>query len=982
MDGPLIRVRRPVRRGIGLLLAVALFATACTPDPDGPTAAPDQSTTAAPADQQTSVGQDDAPEESATTEAGSEPAEVRDFAAPEVDDTPIEVASDIRVGVLDNGLTYYVQSNDSPGSSVSMRLAVDAGAIDENPVGTGAAHFLEHMMFNGTEKYPGNTLDAALRAIGAEIGPDFNAYTNATETVYQIEVADSANNVSTAFDVLAQWASAALITEEEVAAETPVIREEIRIRDETGDGLIGLAFENAYYAATPYEGIDVSGDAASVEALTAADLRAFYDTWYRPDNMAVIAVGDRSLDDLEDEIIEKFAGLEARGEIVEAPETSNFALRQDPYIETVIEPSFGDSYVSIDIPVRSWDSGTVGGRELELIENALGRMINNRLSEGVASGRIDLKRAGGGHFTWNRDLAFLGFNVDADDLVSGTEALMTELRASVQNPFTEAELARAVSALTARADQQLAQFGSVQDGDLANGLVAHFLSGADLSSVDDSHQMTIETLEGLDIDRVNEHYGWMMTGAAPIILVVGPDAERVGTVAEHLEALELASVAELDAFDDSIEEIEELLAEPEPIEEDRQRNLEVSNGFELEFDNGMRVLFQHSAISEGQVLLVSESPGGRIELSNADGAVAASAVAAVSTSGLGPWEPIQMRRYLADRDVSLTPYVADFSEGFSGSAATSDLETLFEMLHLSVIEPRVDEVPFAQELERARDRVERGLLDSATAASIALSDARTGGGALVAAPTNAQLDSLTEADAQRIYQDRFSSLDEHVIVIVGDVDEDVVIDLARTYIATLPDPRTDDPELPALPDSVGARLEAGSGTASGSYRLLYVADFDNDDIETRVLAEVAERILDDRLFTVIREELGASYGGRAAIDFSDPGGHFELLVSVDGDPGRIDEIADTITDEIEILRSGGLTNNDFNEAIAILDAEFGFINNAFIIESLFDEASGEEIINRRDQRRALDSISADDVMEFLSSTIGSASVIDIRNTPS
>ena len=969
-----------------------LIATACTSGPasqsaDGASDTADTTDTAGPAETAETVDNDSTNTDTSSggSESGSIGGSLGPFSAPDPDPTPLEVSDDIRIGVLDNGLTYYVQSNDSPGSSVALRLAVGSGALDENPIGTGAAHFLEHMMFNGTEKYPGNTLDAALRAIGAEIGPDFNAFTNATETVYQIEVADQADNVDVAFDVLAEWASAATITEQAVLDEALVVREELRVRDETGEGIIGVEFEVAYQEGTPYEGVNVSGTADTVNALTHVELREFYDTWYRPDNMAVIAVGDRSLDDLEDEIIERFADMTARGESPQSIDSPDVALRNEPFVKTVVEPSFGSSYISVDIPVRTWDPGTRGGSELRLIERTLGVMINNRLSEGVESGRIDLLRAGGGYFQWNRDLAFMGFNVDATDFEAGTEALMTELRASVANPFTQSELDRAADTMRSLQDQRLAQFGTTQDRDFADQLVSHYLAGGDLESIDDSYDRAIDTLDSLDLDAVNEHYGWMMTSSEPIVLIVGPNGERVGDVDNHIAAIDRAAAASIDAFADDVEEIDELFDEtPAPVDEIERLDLDANNGFELVFENGVRVLFSPSSISENTVSFVSESPGGRSVLSTSNGPIAPTAIAAVSASGVGPWDPTQIRRYLADRDVSLSPYIADFSEGFSGSAATTDLETLFELVHLSIVEPRVDPVPFRQQLEFARDSVDRVGLDSGTAAAVALADARTGGGALAASPTTGQLDDLTEADALRIYDDRFSSLDDHVVVIVGDTDEDTVVDLARTYLGSLPAATTtDDPQQPDLPGEVSERLSVGSGTSGGSYRLLYAAESVDSSVSAQVVAEVTQRILNDRLFTVIREELGATYGGSARIEFSDPGEGIELLVSVDGDPSRIDEIADTVRAELDLLRDGSISNEDFTEAVAVVDAEYGFINNGFIIQSLFDEAHlpGDEVIDRTRQVRALEQVTRADITDFVFSVTETASIIDVRNIP-
>ena len=971
-----MRSRSSRPRWVIFLFVLALVAAACTSD---------QSATADEADTPNdaeSTESDPNNEPSDDDEALTTANAAGDFVAPDPDLSRIDFDDDIRMGVLDNGLTYFVRSNNSPGGSVSLRLAVNAGGLHEDPIGTGVAHFLEHMMFNGTEQFPGASLDAALRSIGAEIGPDFNAFTSDNVTVYQLQVADQGDNVSVAFDVLSEWASAALIEPDAVADEAPVVREELRLRDESGGGIIGVAFDDAYYLDTPYEGTNVSGTVDSVNAITADDLRTFYDTWYRPDNMAVVAVGDRSLDDLEDEIIDRFADLTARGEIVPQPEVGAFELRSDPLVDVVIEPSFADSFISVDIPVRSWDQSTVGGNELFLTEIALSIAVDNRLREGVDTGRLDLRRAGGGWFPRNNDLAYIGFNLDADDLVTGTETFMTELQGTLQNPFSASEIERAVTALIASEEQRLEQFESTQDNDFADEMVFAFLDGGDLSNVEDSVDRNIDFLEGLTAATANNHWGWMLTSSAPIVLVVGPDAERVGDPADHIAAVEAASQAIVAAVDDDIAEIDVLVEEPDEVEEIESNDL--ANGdIELVFANGHRVLFADSMISEGQITLTSESPGGVSVLSTNDGPVAPTALAAVSASGVAEWSPTQLRRYLSDLDARVSPTVRDFTEGFVGSSSTEDAETMFQLLHLAITNPRIDEVPFSQQIEAARDFVEQVGLDSETAASVAATNARTGGGNFAAAPTSEQLDALTIEDAQRIYDDRFSSLDDHVIVVVGDIDEDDLVDLARRWIGTLPAATgSDSPEPFPEVGNESVELSVGSGTSGGSFVLIATSEGEAT-VENLMLADVTSRILDDRIFTVIREELGASYGGFSFSRFVEPGDDVDLVVNIDGDPGRIDEIADTVDAELQAVAGGDISSADFDEAIAVIEAELGFINNGFIADSLFDEASDNSgpLLNRQNQRNALQSISVADVSAFVDDILTSGQRVDVRNVP-
>jgi len=950
-------VRTPRSRStLAIVIALALLAGACASDSDPPQSADTTSTTVEADDQD--------PTSTTVLEIGE----------------PAPPQHDIRIGVLDNGLTYYVQSNDSPGGSVSMRLVVDAGAVQEEPIGTGVAHFLEHMMFNGTERYPGNTLEDVLREIGSPIGADSNAFTSQTETVYQLTVQDTGDRVDIAMGILREWAGNALIDPIEVAAEAPVVREEIR-SDESGQGIIGVEFEQAYALATPFEGVNVSGTATSINATTPEELRAFYETWYVPENMAVVVVGDRNIDALEFLVVERFSDLDGRQTGSAQPVLSDYELPQDPYVAVIIEPSFGDSFVSVDIPLKAWDSNTRGGQELQLTEVLLGLMIDDRLSEGVDTGRLDLRRGGGGRFRWNRYQPFIGFNVDADNLESGTEVLMTELTGSLQNPFTEAELSRAVDIYRSIVEQRLAEIGSVQDRDLADVLVGHFLGGADIQAIDESVAMNLDILDSLEIEAANNHWGWMLTGGAPLVIAVGPDAERVGEVDDYVRAVERARTANVAGFDDDFVPIDVLVDPPESVEEIDTNGLSANSGLELVFGNGMRVLFSNSTISDGQVSVVSRSPGGADELSAPDALLASVALNSVAASGVGPWSRVQLRRFLSDLDVSGAPYIDTSVEGFSGGASTQDLEVLFQLFYLLATEPQVDPVAFAQQVEFARDATTESGLDGSRAATLALVSARLGVDSVL--PSIADLDAFTADDALEIYSDRFTRLDDQVVVVVGDVDEETVVDLARRYIGSLPTPAADqEPEGRPGPGVVEQRLDVGSGTASGAFRLMTLGQV-NESVSNRVLAQLTESILNDRLFTVIREELGATYQGFASITFDDPGDLAALFISADGDPARIDEIADAVFVELSTIRDGGLTSADFSEAVTILESRYNFINNGFIIESLFDESDsrGRGVIGRGVQLEELAKITPGDVADFVEVLFSTDNRIDIRNIP-
>ena len=225
----------------------------------------------------------------------------------QIDPETLPIDSAVRVGTLDNGFTFYLRSNDRPGKSVTLRLVVRAGSANESEPGQGYAHFLEHVVFEGTEAYTAESLNSTIRSLGAELGPDTNAYVGYDQTVFELTVAaDPRENIGTALHVFSQMAHAATIDPEGVVAERGVVLDELRFRVSDSYGYVGSKFDRIYTEGTPYEGRWPGGTFESVEATTAADLRAFYETWYVPSNMAIVAVGDVPLDELQALVEEHF----------------------------------------------------------------------------------------------------------------------------------------------------------------------------------------------------------------------------------------------------------------------------------------------------------------------------------------------------------------------------------------------------------------------------------------------------------------------------------------------------------------------------------------------------------------------------------------------------------------------------------------------------------------------------------------------------
>ena len=265
-------------------------------------------------------------------------------------DGAIRVDPDVRLVTLVNGLTVYLRKNDRPGNSAEMRLVVNAGSGQEDRDQAGTAHFLEHMMFNGTTQFPENEMIATLRGFGMQFGADVNAYTSYDETVYSLSVpTDGAGNVGTGLDILREWLSTVTLDPAQVTSEKGVVLDEWRQRDQSIDGRVEKAVESNLLDGSDYEGRQPIGDDTAINAMTPELLRRFYDTWYRPNNAAVIVVGDIDVDVIEGEIRDRFETLTARGE---SPVRSDpqLADTDQPVVTVVLDPDATTAAVGIALP--------------------------------------------------------------------------------------------------------------------------------------------------------------------------------------------------------------------------------------------------------------------------------------------------------------------------------------------------------------------------------------------------------------------------------------------------------------------------------------------------------------------------------------------------------------------------------------------------------------------------------------------------------
>jgi zinc protease len=904
----------------------------------------------------------------------------------------------IVIGELDNGLRYFIRDNDSPGRRVEMRLAVNAGSVLEDTTQTGGAHFLEHMLFNGTEEFPENELIAVLRSFGAGFGADINAYTSFDETVYQLTMpTDDPNVVDTGLDVLEQWLSAATIDQAQVEAERGVVLDEWRGSEASSTGRIFDALEALFLTGSPYEGKDPIGTDAAITATNAEPLRAYYDDWYRPDNTAVVVVGDIDIATIEAGIAERFGPIVSRGASPDRPE---FTVEPVNTTQVLIlaDPDVAEGFAQVTLPLAFVDAESVESEyQNSVLDSMAFDMIATRLGNDALRGEapFDDARVGSSGFVRSLDAPEIIVSADGDALEASTQAVFDEYERVRRFGFSQAEVNRVVDSYRSSAQSNYDGRESRQDADFADEYVRHVLTNEPIPTADAQFDFTNAVLDRVTPETVAYRFVQRLADASPHVLVVVP-ANEAGDLADEatfLAQADATSSRDLSPRPDDAGIDGDLMVAPDPIEggvSERLSLVGMDNFVDpvvLEFDNGVRVLLNTSTIVEGQIFLEARSPGGLAVLADADVPAGEAAPTVVGRSGLATYGPVELDDFLSDQDVRLRASIGTFTEGFFGSSATSDIETLMQLIHLSMTQPRVNPVALEQYLDDELAIASDPSIDPGYAEYVALLGARYDDQRFLP-PTVESLNSVTADDIDRVYRDRFSDASDFSFSFSGDFDLSEVIELSRRYLATLPSTgrvETVDYAEPAPPAGVVVEQVAAGDGAQGSLALLFTAPATADRRDD-VVAAILQEVVTSRLTDVVREELGDSYSPFASVRIGRGGSPYVgTYISNTTAPELLDEVAAAVIEQLDDLRRVGPTTAEFQAARENIRQQLDLFSNEQVndeVLSVFTDPAGNASFDEfLDERGWVDDITASDIRDAVARWLPADQYIEVRVLP-
>ena len=835
--------------------------------------------------------------------------------------SPLPMDPNVTVGELENGLRYYIRQNSQPENRAELRLVVNAGSVLEDDTQLGLAHLTEHMAFNGTENFEKQELVDYLESIGMAFGPSINAYTSFDETVYMLQVpTEDPATVATGFQILEDWAHLVSFEPEEIDKERGVVIEEWRLGRGAGariqDQQFPILFADSRYA----ERLPI-GNVELLQSFPHEELIRFYDTWYRADLMAVVAVGDFDPEEIEELIQTHFNRLPVPVTPLDRP-YFDIPDHAETYYAIASDPEATGSQVGVLALQNPREMRTVGGYREALVDVLVSGMMNNRLLELTQQADPPFVAAFSGHgeFVRAKSAFQILALVQEDGHARGLEALFVEAERAARHGFTEGELERQKLDLVRELEQTFNDRENQESLQFASEYISHFLQGNAIPGIEFEYMAAQALMETIDLDLVNETAQANLEQANRVVLADAIDKPGLATPSQADLEQVLAGVTSMDIEPYVDATLNEPLV-PEPPEPGSIVSESVIDELDMTIwtlSNGVTVWLKPTDFKEDEIAMQATSPGGWSNSSLEDHQSAAIAAGLVQQGGVGAFSAIDLQKALAGKAVQVSPSIGQNTEGMSGSASPQDLEIMLQLVWLYFTAPREDETAFQAFMAQGRAVLENLGSNPMTAFSDTFSVTMAQGHPRSRPLSLSVLNEIDLETGVDFYRERFADASDFTFVFVGAIDLDIMRPLAEQYLGSLPRvERTDGPlDLDMDPPDAHIEKTVRAGVEPQSQTIMaFTGPFDYT-AQNRVGMRVMAQALELRLRETMREDLGGTYGVGVTGGYEQiPEERYTVTVAFGSDPLRAEELRGVVFEELRKLQVEGPTQEDVDKAV-------------------------------------------------------------------
>lgn len=710
---------------------------------------------------------------------------------------PIPVDNAVRIGKLPNGLTYYIRHNDYPEHRVNFYIAQRVGSIQEEESQRGLAHFLEHMAFNGSDNYPGDKLLEYMRSIGVEFGRDLNAYTSIAETVYNIDNVPSKNiaALDSCLLVLKDWSNGLTLATEEIDKERGVIENEWRLRSSPMQRMMERNLETIYPGSKYGRRMPI-GTMEVVKNFKPEVLRQYYHKWYRPDNQAIIVVGDIDVDRTEQKIKEMFSGIKlapnAAPVVAEPVPDNNEAII---VVDKDKEQQFNIVQIMFkhdDVPDSMKTSLAYMVQQYAL--NLSLQMLNARLAEVGQNPECPYLQAyvsdGDYIYAKSKDAFAVVCIPKPGQTEAAISAAVREVMRATMFGFTPTEFVRAKSEYMSQLEKVYTNRNKRENGVYCELYTRNFIDNEPIPSIEDEYAIMQQISPMIPVEAINEVMKELVSVTDTNLVVMSFNTEKEGTVyptAESIKkAIDTVHGEKLTAWVDNVKQ-EPLIAKmPAKGKITGEKENKTLGYKELTLSNGARVLLKKTDFKDDEVIIDATSKGGSSLLGDEDIVNAKVFDMAIGASGLGNFSKTELEKALAGKQANANLQLFNLHEGLSGSSTPKDLETLFQLTYLYFTDVRKDEKSFAQLMTTLETMLKNQALSPDAAFSDSLMSTLYCHNPRYA---TLKLEDLKKVNYDRILQiakERTADAGDFTFTIVGNFDEATIRPLIEQYIASLP----------------------------------------------------------------------------------------------------------------------------------------------------------------------------------------------------
>jgi len=810
----------------------------------------------------------------------------------------------VKIGKLDNGLTYYIRENSYPKDRVEFRLAVNAGSNQENDEQQGLAHFTEHMAFNGIEGFPGNSVVDHLRSKGVVFGADLNAYTSFDETVYMIPMpTDDPGNIDLGLKILRGWAAGLLYDNKEIDEERGVIIEEYRLGLGADDRMRKeywpvLMKDSRYADRMPIGKLDI------LQTFDYQVIKDFYKDWYRPDLQAVIVVGDINAAEVEAKIKTMFGNIPAK-QNPRKKEIYGIGSNKEPLVAVCTDKEATGSEVMLIRKHKHAPMKTVGDFRQQLCIDLYNTMYDARLEEMVQDPKCPFLHAGAGYgdFIGNTDAYAAQAMAKENRIPDALRVLMQEDYRVLKYGFLQTELNRAKEELLENYERAAKEVDKTESAKFASQYINNFLRQDPIPGAKRENTYAKKLIEGITLEEVNALAKNWVTEDNMVAIITAPEKEdvKVPTKDEVLSILKDKSLANVKPYVDTYKDQE--IVEKETLTPGKIVSIEKLDAVGAEkwtLSNGITIYLKKTDYKNDEILFNASSKGGKTLYPVKDLASADFAADIIDRGGIASLDYNSLMKKMKGKNVGVSPNISLLSEEFSGSSTPKDLEFFFQYLNAFFTNPRIDENAFQLVMDETKEQVKM-----ITAQPMYKYIGKFLEAAMNHDPYMKQMFSyddeyFAQVDFNRavqIYKERFANPADFSFFFVGNYDEKEMKEFVELYLGSMKtDPKNkekfDISVLKPRPDKATTQT-VYAGTEEQGWMGMYISNPIDWSYRNSIIADMIGEALDIQFVKIVREKMGDVYSPMVQMGASKlPRPEMTLMILLGCNPTKTDKLAD------------------------------------------------------------------------------------------